>query len=633
MKNIYNEKLRQSAVKYLEKNVTALKEEDPSKAFKTLKKLGAHPGECLEEGSFTLTSHTEQNLTEKESVERIASHFAAISNEFPAFNEKCLPSHVQEQLKKPIDLKEIPELSDFDVYRKLRSSKKPRSCVPGDLPHRLLKEFIPELSLPANRIFNNIFRTGHWPKQWRIEYGVPLKKVPNPDNEDQLRIISLTSFLSKVCEQFVLDWLLHYVEDKLDWKQYGGVKGSSITHYLIDFVNFVLYNQDLKVPHAVIAVMFDFSKAFNRINHHIIIRILSDMGVPAWLLHIVIGFLTDRELVVRYKGYKSDRRSLPGGTPQGTKLGLFLFLILINYAGIENLENNIGSIITKPLSKRNPMKNNHMKYVDDLSFMEALNLEKCLVPNLNPILPLSFHDRTNHILPNDNTKLQTHINSLVKFTADHEMQINEQKCKVMMFNSRKKFDATPNLLIDDTKLELVEVYKLLGIQIRSDLSWVDNTDYICRKAYTRLWILRRLKLIGAATDEMMEVYQKQVRPVLELAVPVWHHSLTQYEITQIERVQKCALHIILGSSYSSYENALLSCSIESLAERRQSICVKFAKKSIKSNRFEHWYVPNNENVNMRKTRGVKTKLKPVQTRTLRYEKSPIPALTDILNSL
>ena len=69
------------------------------------------------------------------------------------------------------------------------------------------------------------------------------------------------------------------------------------------------------------------------------------------------------------------------------------------------------------------------------------------------------------------------------------MQINEQKCKVMMFNSRKKVDATPNLLID----ELMVVYKLLGIQIRSDLSWVDNTDYICRKAYTRLWILRRLK--------------------------------------------------------------------------------------------------------------------------------------------
>ena len=64
----------------------------------------------------------------------------------------------------------------------------------------------------------------------------------------------------------------------------------------------------------------------------------------------------------------------------------------------------------------------------------------------------------------------------------------------MMFNSRKKFDATPNLLIDDTKLELVEVYKLLGIQIRSDLSWVDNTDYICRKAYTRLWILWKTKV-------------------------------------------------------------------------------------------------------------------------------------------
>ena len=123
---------------------------------------------------------------------------------------------------------------------------------------------------------------------------------------------------------------MFFVSDQLDVGQYGGEKGSSISHYLIDFVNYIMYNQDQQVPLAVLAVMVDFSKAFNRINHSVVITILSEMGVPGWLLRIVIGFLTDRELLVRFKGKTSSRKSLPGGGPQGTRLGLFFFLILIN---------------------------------------------------------------------------------------------------------------------------------------------------------------------------------------------------------------------------------------------------------------------------------------------------------------
>ena len=120
--------------------------------------------------------------------------------------------------------------------------------------------------------------------------------------------ISLTSYLSKQFEQFVVIWLLEHIGDKLDWGQYEGRKATSISHYLIDFVNFILYNQDLAVPHSVIAVMIDFSKAFNRINHNIILTILSDMGVPGWLLRIVAGFLSNRELILRYKGKYSSRK-------------------------------------------------------------------------------------------------------------------------------------------------------------------------------------------------------------------------------------------------------------------------------------------------------------------------------------
>ena len=100
-------------------------------------------------------------------------------------------------------------------------------------------------------------------------------------------------------------------------------------------MNFILFNQDLKNPLATLSIMYDFSKAFNRQDHNTLITILSDMGTPAWLLKIVMAFLTDRKMVLKYKGILSNEESLPGGGPQGTKLGLYLFLILINFAGFE----------------------------------------------------------------------------------------------------------------------------------------------------------------------------------------------------------------------------------------------------------------------------------------------------------
>ena len=180
-----------------------------------------------------------------------------------------------------------------------------------------------------------------------------------------MRIISLTSYLSKAFEQYVLEWLMKYVGDKMDWGQYGEEKGSSISHYLIQFVNFILYNQDMNIPHAVLAVMIDYSKAFNRICHNTIITLLSKMGVPRWLLRIVMEFLTERELIVRYGGRQSDRKWLPGGSPQGTRLGLFLFLILINGAGHEEHEKQFGEHITQKRNKRKIIPNIHVKFVDN----------------------------------------------------------------------------------------------------------------------------------------------------------------------------------------------------------------------------------------------------------------------------
>ena len=81
-------------------------------------------------------------------------------------------------------------------------------------------------------------------------------------------------------------WLLDFIGDQLGIRQFGGMKSNSISHYVIELVNFILYNQDRLEPTAVIACLIDFSKAFNRLDHNLIITKLSDMGVPSWLLRL-----------------------------------------------------------------------------------------------------------------------------------------------------------------------------------------------------------------------------------------------------------------------------------------------------------------------------------------------------------
>ena len=116
---------------------------------------------------------------------------------------------------------------------KIRAAKKTKSGTQSDLPKSLIQEFGPELATPVSIIINNIFQSGQWPNHWKLEHVIPIGKVPMPESEDDLRPISLTPFFSKVAEHFVTKWLLDYIDENLDFRQYGGQKGISITHYVI----------------------------------------------------------------------------------------------------------------------------------------------------------------------------------------------------------------------------------------------------------------------------------------------------------------------------------------------------------------------------------------------------------------
>ena len=129
--------------------------------------------------------------------------------------------------------------------------------IPGDLPSPIIKEFMVELANPLSKLCNNIVQSSIWPQKWKVEYITPIAKIPVPLSEDDLRPIALAAFFSKVMEQFVVEWLMEIIGDKMDFRQYGGIKGNSICHYLIELINFILYHQDSPEPTDVLACLVD----------------------------------------------------------------------------------------------------------------------------------------------------------------------------------------------------------------------------------------------------------------------------------------------------------------------------------------------------------------------------------------
>ena len=583
LKNEFEAKFEKAAESFLRKNVDTLKQVNPGQAYNVLKKMGALPGECEEGSSFTLPSH--ENLSPLESAEKIAEHFSRISREFPPLNIETLPERVKIKLYNPESETKAPQIMEHEVYEKIRQANKPKSGVPGDLPRKLINEFGPELATPVCSIFNSILMSakqgsGKWPASWKLEFGTPLQKIPDPTSEDELRIISLTAFFSKVMERFVVDWLMVFIGDKMDPKQFGGLKGNSISHYMIELINFILYNQDYNLPIAVLACTVDFSKAFNRQNHNILITKLSDMNVPGWLLQIVMGFLSDRAMMVRFKGETTGEKPLPGGGPQGTLLGMLLFLILINLCGFDDQVNNIGTTITNPKKKFTP-SHMHTKYVDDLMIAEAFNLDHTLEDNPFRPLPDLFHARLGLKLPSDKSEVFNQIGKIQEYAEQNQMKLNLSKTKFILFNPTINFDFVPEYEILGKDIETVEEMKLLGLIVSNDLSWKSNTEHMIKRANARLWILKRLMKRGANLEDMVDIYIKQIRSVLEFGVPVWNGKLTKEEVMDLERIQKSFLHIALGNSYLCYENALDKSKLETLEERRTKLCLSFALKASK----------------------------------------------------
>ena len=144
-----------------------------------------------------------------------------------------------------------------------------------------------------------------------------------------------------------------------------------------------------------------------------------------------------------------------------------------------------------------------------------------------------------------------------------------------------------------------------------------------------MWIIRRLKMLGASRSRLIDVLQKQV---LQLAVPAWDCFLTCQERADLERVLKTGLRIIWGNEYTTFDEILQASNLSSLQETRSKIVRKFVKKSACNKKFSKWF-SRQAAPNFTTRANNRSFFKPVTARHQFYKKSCIPTLTELANSI
>ena len=152
----------------------------------------------------------------------------------------------------------------------------------------------------------------------------------------------------------------------------------------------------------------------------------------------------------------------------------------------------------------------------------------------------------------------------------------------MVFNFTDQYQFNARLTLDGEKIYTVNQTKLLGTIITNDLKWENNTKELIRKANMRMCLLRKVSTFKPPMKDLRLIYIQYIRSTVEQSCVVWHSSLTMEQRENIERIQKNACRIMLKKDYQSYEKALEKLNLETLEDRRDQLCLKFALKCRKN---------------------------------------------------
>ena len=275
-------------------------------------------------------------------------------------------------------------------------------------------------------------------------------------------------------------------------------------------------------------VLFDFKKAFDLIDHAILAKKLENLDLLQGIMSWVIDFLKNRKQRVKLiQNCFSEMGAVPAGVPQGTNLGPWLYLVMIDNINADKLD--------------------LWKVVDDTTMAEAV--------------------------PSDgNSKIQESVDDFVDQTLATKFQLNETKCKELRITFSISDPILDPIVVNNQPLEIVKSAKLPGMNISSDLKWNIHITEIMKKCALRFYFVRQLKRAHLAISELLTFYLCCIRPVAEYGCQLFHNALPKYLSADLERIQKRALKIIHPEL--RYREALVVCNLPTLRERQQKLCDK-----------------------------------------------------------
>ena len=389
------------------------------------------------------------------------------------------------------------------------------------LCHNLSQEYDEYIGIPLSHICNLSFLEGVFPDSLKIANVIPLYKAEDPMCFNNYRPVSLLCILSKVFERLMYNRLIKFLDKfKILYEhQFGFRKGCSTHTALLALVDNLI--QALDNGEYVLGVFLDFSKAFDTVDHSILLDKLYHYGVRGCAYHWFQSYLSNRSQRVTYDGVKSSLGFIKCGVPQGSILGPLLFLL----------------------------------YINDLSSV------------CKHTFPILFADDTNLFLSGkDGSSLSQKMTSELAQISDrlkaNKLSLNIKKTHYMLFSGGKRPPTDLNIEIDNQKISPVFKTKLLGVVVDSKLSWKEHISYITGKIARGIGVVTKARKY-LNKDSLLILYCSFIYPYLIYCNHVWGAAAKTHTRT-LCTLQKRAVRIISGVKPRTHcdplfrENNLLS---------------------------------------------------------------------------
>ena len=297
-----------------------------------------------------------------------------------------------------------------------------------EIPTILLKHLGPKMSVILTALFNNFVTNSVFPDSLKLGKIIPIYKKGPRDNIDNYRQITIQNPVTKSFEKITSNRLTEFFESKsiLAKEQYGFTKGRSIQNATLSLLYDIYEAHDKREKLG--AVFVDLSKAFDTVNHTLLLSKLNNYGIHNHELELMKSFLSNRFNYVEIDNARSSLRGLECGVPQGSSLGPLLFNIFIN---------DIPKVIKKCKI---------MLFADDIViYYSSKNLEEI------------------------NSALNYDLENIYNYLCSNLLFMNFDKTKSMLFNN--PVNETLNICLKSTNIDMIYEFKYLGLIIDHKLTF------------------------------------------------------------------------------------------------------------------------------------------------------------------